>query len=248
MEELIIIPDDRDLEADSEEWEKFLHHVSVLNNALGDKLEVILELQRELDEYVDKLRGIQRTDTRLWVRRNALAGLMEATEFIDGLNWKWWTNPKDLDKKSLLEALAALLHFVVSAMNIAGMKADNVHAISTEKFDRLDWVFARARADLKEELKHEEKDELLLSKAVKLARVMSELYDTPDTYKYDLKEALRTIAELTILIGADENDLFKAYVIKNFKNRARQKSKKFRGGQYFAGNSHEDTPPRYSGE
>jgi len=69
-----------------------------------------------------------------------LAILSELAELLDEVNFKWWKNPKALDHAALKEELVDILHFFMSMCWRAGMDADELFRIYTEKnrenFDR----------------------------------------------------------------------------------------------------------------
>jgi len=68
-----------------------------------------------------------------WVQKDVLAMLSELAEVLDEVNFKWWKNPKEIDAPALNEELADVLHFFVSMCIHAGLDADELFRIYTEK-------------------------------------------------------------------------------------------------------------------
>lgn len=57
----------------------------------------------------------------------------ETVEARDELNWKWWKQPKLVQKNKLQEELIDCLHFLVSAMISADMSPELVHHMYLHK-------------------------------------------------------------------------------------------------------------------
>lgn len=227
IDELYVIPEDNDLEIDEEQYREYIDHVQeLLKKHKGNKLKVIFDLQKELDDYIDSLRGINRDNKTLWVKRNLLASTLEVGEFIEGTNWKWWKAPKELDEKYLLEELADILHFVTSASITAGIKPDSLGTLEN--------IFKKAslRAGI---IDNGDDEETILQSAMLLIEELANSYNIPETFPDNVEKIYTYTSMLTILIKKTPSDLFRAYIIKNFKNRARQISPKFRSGEYYAG-------------
>ena len=92
---------------------------------LVDKLNVLLEAQSKLDDFIIKERNLQlTTDERL--QGLVVAIESEIDEVRKGLNWKWWKNPKELDHEYLKEEWIDILHFWLSGANALGMSADEI--------------------------------------------------------------------------------------------------------------------------
>jgi dimeric dUTPase (all-alpha-NTP-PPase superfamily) len=108
-----------------------------------DKLTEIFEMQRDLNRYtLDKNdQGVAYDDIpkdrRLqneWVRNYALAMTQEISEMVDSTNWKWWRTKVDLfDEQNLKVELVDILHFWVSACQVMGLDADDVHRMYMQK-------------------------------------------------------------------------------------------------------------------
>lgn len=81
--------------------------------AYMDKLDKIFELQKLFDEKVIEDRNLQ-YDLDTWMQKDILAMLSELAELLHETNFKWWKNPKELNRGLLKEELVDILHFFIS--------------------------------------------------------------------------------------------------------------------------------------
>ncbi len=110
---------------------------------MPDKLSEIFALQEELNRYTFERNelgvdyGEIPRDRKLqneWVRNYALAMSQEIGELVDSTNWKWWRRKVDLfDEQNLKVELVDILHFWVSACQVMGLSADDVHRMYMQK-------------------------------------------------------------------------------------------------------------------
>lgn len=107
-----------------------------------DRLTEIFARQRELNRYTferNELVDFERIpeDRRLqneWLRNYALAMTQEIAELVDSTNWKWWRTKVDLfDEQNLKVELVDILHFWVSACQVLGLSAEDVHRMYMQK-------------------------------------------------------------------------------------------------------------------
>lgn len=107
-----------------------------------DKLDEIFAMQQKLNEDIVSRRGLEGISTEQWMQKLTLAMLSEMAELLDEVNFKWWKNPKPLDRDALCEELTDILHFFVSMCLRAGMDArelfDRYAAKNEENFRRQD--------------------------------------------------------------------------------------------------------------
>ncbi len=103
-------------------------------------LETIFKMQNELDEDIKKKRGLEDISSEEWIQKKVLAMLSELAELLDEVNFKWWKNPKEVNKAYVKEELVDVLHFFVSMCLSAGMSAEELFEIyiskNKENFDR----------------------------------------------------------------------------------------------------------------
>ena len=103
----------------------------------------IFALQRELNRYTFEQNDIDldydaiprdRRRQNEWVRNYALAMSQEIAELVDSTNWKWWRSKVDLfDAQNLQVELVDILHFWVSACQVMGLSAEDVHRVYMQK-------------------------------------------------------------------------------------------------------------------
>lgn len=76
------------------------------------KVKEILELQKKLDEAVEKAHGVTSEDVK---ERKLIALLVELGEFANEIAmFKYWKKNKDIDKVMMLEEYADCIHFYAS--------------------------------------------------------------------------------------------------------------------------------------
>ena len=106
-------------------------------------LSEIWDMQRDLNRYtleqnkpgpdydeIPRRRELQNQ----WIRNYALAMSQEIAELIDSTNWKWWRTKVDLfDEQNLKVELVDILHFWVSACQVMGLDAEDVHRMYMQK-------------------------------------------------------------------------------------------------------------------
>ncbi len=98
-----------------------------------DKLDELFRLQKELDEEIIARRALSGIPMEQWVQKDILAIISELGEVLDEVNFKWWKNPKEIDRAALSEELVDVLHFFLSMCIHAGLDADTIHRIYVEK-------------------------------------------------------------------------------------------------------------------
>lgn len=97
-----------------------------------DKLDRIFELQRQLDERIERNHNVNFTFDE-WVQKDMLAIICEMSEALTETNFKWWKNEKTVDGSKLQEELIDVLHFFVSLCIRCGLDADSMFEIYMSK-------------------------------------------------------------------------------------------------------------------
>ena len=114
-----------------------------------DKLDEIFSMQWEMNDLVFKKQGIKQTmidlhlqgkgndhntnsDTNFWLKKYHEAMKDESRELDAELPWKFWSKDK-LDMQNIRVEIIDQLHFWVSLALTAGMDADNVFDIYSQK-------------------------------------------------------------------------------------------------------------------
>ena len=104
-----------------------------------DKLDVIFQLQKSLDEDIVARRNLD-FPKEVWMQKEVLAMISELSEVLDEVNFKWWKNPKPVDDAALKGELVDVLHFFVSMCLKSGMSAQELFELykakNQENFDR----------------------------------------------------------------------------------------------------------------
>ena len=104
-----------------------------------DKLDVIFEMQQSLNSDIEARRNITFSREE-WMQKEVLAMILELSEVLDEVNFKWWKNAKPVDDAALKGELVDVLHFFVSMCLKSGMTADELfsryQAKNQENFDR----------------------------------------------------------------------------------------------------------------
>ena len=104
-----------------------------------DKLDVIFQLQKSLDEDIVARRNLD-FPKEVWLQKEVLAMISELSEVLDEVNFKWWKNPKPVDDAALKGELVDVLHFFVSMCLKSGMSAQELFELykakNQENFDR----------------------------------------------------------------------------------------------------------------
>ncbi len=100
---------------------------------MGDKLDVIFELQKQFDNSLIIERGLQDISMEEWMQKETLAMISELAELLDEVNFKWWKNKQPVNAGRVKEELIDILHFFVSMCIKAGMDSKEVFQMYIEK-------------------------------------------------------------------------------------------------------------------
>lgn len=99
---------------------------------MNDKLTQIFAMQKALDDRIISERSIDKTVDE-WVIGITLAMESEIDEIRREVNWKWWKNPKPIDKAALQGEVIDMWHFLVSLSEKVGLTSDDVYSVYCEK-------------------------------------------------------------------------------------------------------------------
>ncbi len=91
-----------------------------------DKLERVFALQAAFNDAINKTRHLEDISDDEWVRKFSLALIVEVGELLEATEFKWWKNPRPIDREQLKEEIADVFHFVVSIALAAGMDAEEL--------------------------------------------------------------------------------------------------------------------------
>jgi dimeric dUTPase (all-alpha-NTP-PPase superfamily) len=121
----------------------------------NDMLARIFEMQTDLNDYVFRKNGLTGNDGEVltmaaifrdvqagrlqvndlpntWLCRYSRAMKEELKELDEDLLWKWWSGD-EVDLQNIRVELIDILHFLVSAMICAGLTADKVFDVYSQK-------------------------------------------------------------------------------------------------------------------
>ena len=108
----------------------------------SDSLARLWVMQATLNRYtleqneqpgMDEMRA-DRALQEKWIQNYTLAMRQECAELIDSTNWKWWRTKVDkFDMQNIKVELIDILHFWISACQVAGLSAEDVMRIYEEK-------------------------------------------------------------------------------------------------------------------
>jgi len=99
-----------------------------------DKLDEIFQLQETLNQRlgVDTSKLTEEEKIQ-WLLNYTRAFQQETAELIDSVPWKWWAKYQEFDEQNARVEIVDLFHFLISAAQVLGMSADDVHRAYTEK-------------------------------------------------------------------------------------------------------------------
>lgn len=198
-----------------ESYDEFVSKVKGLLDS-ADGLEIMYVLQKELNEFIEAIRGIDKSDDEKWVKNYTLAMIQEISELIDEFNWKWWTNPKEIDKNAVLEEVVDTVHFLLSVYLQLKKTPEEIGSLGEL------WEHAFLM-----------KDSEIIGNLVGVLHVLTELYLGRFGNILE-KRVWYSLLGVVKSLGFSDEDFFWAYVKKNYENRRRQFDKHFKNGSYYA--------------
>jgi dimeric dUTPase (all-alpha-NTP-PPase superfamily) len=89
-----------------------------------DKLEKLIEMQRNLASALDSPRYPSKTEERISFLCTAI--IHEAIELQRLTNWKWWKNPTEFDFEEAKAELIDIWHFLLQATIELNMTPDDI--------------------------------------------------------------------------------------------------------------------------
>lgn len=97
-----------------------------------DLLKEIFRLQARFDQAVIEHRGLAFSQD-VWIQKEILAIISELSEILDEVNFKWWKDPKEINKAALKEEIVDVLHFFVSMCLKAGIGPEELYEAYVQK-------------------------------------------------------------------------------------------------------------------
>lgn len=99
-----------------------------------DRLQELLDRQKELDGFIAERRGLT-FENREWVRKKCVAMIVEASELLNEVDYKWWKEPKKDNDAEIKEEIIDILHFFLGMCNDAGLTSDEIYDVYMKKND-----------------------------------------------------------------------------------------------------------------
>ena len=113
-----------------------------------DRLEDMFEKQAALNERIG-LRYTELDDKgrQEWLLNYCRAMTQEIAELTDCVPWKWWAKYQEFDLQNARVEIVDLFHFLISAAEVLGLSARDVHDLYLQKnkvnFERQDQGYAK---------------------------------------------------------------------------------------------------------
>jgi len=213
LDEIYVIEEDKQLNTELfEKWKKWVEEVEQKSSS---KTAVMFYFQKSLNDFIDQKKGVKRNDKHMWYKRNVLYATMEVGETLEELKIKHWTRDERIDRKKLLEEYVDIWHFIMSAALDSGWDGN---------------LIKRATKILESDWKTDYAGEPNIEAGIRLVEMLECLNRE---FQACYLSALSLFVESMGIMGYTFDEFYRAYLIKNFKNFARQESPEFRGGKYF---------------
>lgn len=98
----------------------------------ADMLKEIFRLQAEFDQAVIEHRELD-FSSEVWIQKEVLAIISELSEILDEVNFKWWKDPKKINREALKGEIVDVLHFFVSMCLKAEIGPEELYKAYVEK-------------------------------------------------------------------------------------------------------------------
>ncbi len=96
--------------------------------ATSDMLEQIFEMQTQLNRRIGvDTSNMSEEEQQTWLLNYCRAMSQEIAELTDCVPWKWWARYQKFDRQNARVEIVDLLHFLVSAAQVLGLSARDMH-------------------------------------------------------------------------------------------------------------------------
>lgn len=100
----------------------------------NDRLEEIWGLQKSLNRRIGVDTSAMSEEEKVqWVLNYCRAMTQEIAELTDSVPWKWWAKYQKFDEQNARVEVVDLFHFLISAAQVLGMTAEDVHQAYVRK-------------------------------------------------------------------------------------------------------------------
>ena len=108
---------------------------------MEDTLKDMFDMQKKLNLRIGVDTDNMSTDEKQkWILNYCRAMNQEIAELIDSVPWKWWAKYQKFDEQNIKVEIIDIFHFLISAAQVMGLTAEDVHRIYMQKnkvnFDR----------------------------------------------------------------------------------------------------------------
>jgi dimeric dUTPase (all-alpha-NTP-PPase superfamily) len=99
-----------------------------------DMLEEIFALQAQLNRRIGvDTSAMADAERPAWLLNYCRAMTQEIAELTDSVPWKWWAKYQAFDAQNARVEVVDLLHFLISAAQVLGLTARDVHDLYVQK-------------------------------------------------------------------------------------------------------------------
>jgi dimeric dUTPase (all-alpha-NTP-PPase superfamily) len=119
---------------------------------MEDKMEAMFSMQKKLNKRIGvDTDNMTEEDKQKWVLNYCRAMSQEIAELVDSVPWKWWAKYQKFDEQNIRVEIIDIFHFLISAAQVMGLTAEDVHRIYMQKnkvnFDRQESGYAEKKED-----------------------------------------------------------------------------------------------------
>jgi dimeric dUTPase (all-alpha-NTP-PPase superfamily) len=110
---------------------------------MSDKMDEMFDMQKKLNKRIGvDTDSMTAEEKQKWVLNYCRAMGQEIAELVDSVPWKWWAKYQNFDEQNIKVEIIDIFHFLISAAQVMGLTAEDVHRIYMQKnkvnFDRQD--------------------------------------------------------------------------------------------------------------
>ena len=101
---------------------------------MNDMLETLFQKQTELNHRIGvHPEKMSEADQQTWLLHYCRAMTQELAELTDCVPWKWWAQYQKFDVQNARVEVVDLFHFLISAAEVLGLTARDVHNLYLQK-------------------------------------------------------------------------------------------------------------------
>ena len=110
-------------------------HQAIKTYNLDDKLDTIIGEQDNLCSRILEEHNFHFESDNDMIQKHILAINDELGELQRAVDWKWWTNEKDIDWDNVDEELVDILFFTFQALILRGHRSEDIYNLYMDKLD-----------------------------------------------------------------------------------------------------------------